>query len=351
MWRTPAAQAFADALTGRRPAGGEVAELVDVATRLCEIAAEAEPAPEFRTSLRTQLIAMPVAVPLVQRTHRPVRSSVGIRRWAVAFAAMLATTFGAGMTAASASTVPGDTLYPVKRAIENAQLAFKYSDASKGDFHLQLASERLGEVDQLSSTRGTSTEVVSETLAEFNRQAALGSHALMRSYLSNDSKADLVRLNRFSSASAHRLADLQGRLSAADLGQAEEVLDEMATQSVRMCPTCDGSLVDNVATQPSADIAPLDEPTAADSSARDNRIARLTGSAVPTAPASDQPNVASSATENVVPTPEVSPLSTPAPPVADLVEKSVVEPLKPLKDSALLNDLQNGALLKPPAKE
>lgn len=350
MWRTPATQAFADALDGRRPAKGEVAELVAVATRLCEIAAETEPTPEFRSSLRTQLMAMSVAVPLVARPARQARQSAGIRRWAIAFAAMVATTFGAGMTAASASTIPGDTLYPVKRVLENSQLAFKYSDSSRGGYLLQLATERLTEVDQLTSIHGSSTELTSETLEAFQQQASLGSDALLRSYLSNDSKADLVTLNRFSTASAHRLADLRGRLSAADLEQAEDVLGGLAAQSIRMCPACEGSLADSALSQPSTITSPTDAPTTTSSSTTSS-TAGVAGSTA-SASTSAEPTATSSSSATATPSanlPEVTPLSSPAPPVKDLVDKTV----EPIKNSSLVQELSNksGKLLNLPSAD
>lgn len=344
MWRTPVTQAFADALDGRRPAKGEVAELVAVATRLCEMAAETAPSPEFRSALRTRLMASAVPVQIENRPVRALRTSsarrpASTRRWAVAFATMMATTFGAGVSVASADTVPGDTLYPIKRALESGQLALKQSDSSRGTYRLRLATERLAEVDQLTNTHGTSTELTSSTFDEFQRQADLGSDALLRSYLENESRDDLVALNHFSTASARRLADLHGRLSTTQIEQAENMLDDVATQSIRMCPTCAGSVASSTSSAATSP-PPTEAPTSANTSA-DSSSARSAGStSTPTTAASDQPSVATSATATSVPSqklPDVT--SADKSPVQDLVQKTVVDPLKPLKDSATVNGL------------
>lgn len=349
MWRTPVTQAFADALDGRRPAKGEVAELVAVATRLCEVAAEVEPSHEFRTALRTQLMASAVPVHYATRPARTGRRVV--RSWAAVFAAMMATTFGAGMSAASADTIPGDTLYPVKRALESTQLATKYSDSSRGSFRLKLASERLGEVDQLTSVRTSSSELAAKTFAEFQRQASMGSDALLRSYLANDSRDDLATLNRFSAMSARQLFDMRAQLSAAQFEQAENLLDDVATQSVRLCQECHPSAAESMSNATSTSAAPSDAPSTTEGSTVGS-TARVTDSEV-ASPGAGQPSASTSATSSASPTPKLSTgTSSQAPPVADLVEKTVIKPLEPLKDTPLIKGLseQGAKLLTPPTK-
>lgn len=339
IWRTNPTQAFADALDGRRPARGEVAELVAVASRLCEIAAETEPSPEFRAALRTQLLTtpMPIRVPIAI-AGRPARKPSGVRRMTLAFAALLATTFGAGMSAASADTIPGDTLYPVKRALESTQLAFKRGDSSSGNFHLHLATERLSEVDQLTQLNGTPTNLTTDTLTEFKRQASLGSDALLRSYLSNDSRDDLVALNRFSASSTHQLADLRGRLTAADLEETEELLEGLAAQSTRMCPDCSGSMAVQTSSQPTSTASPAAAPTSTSSAVTDGASVSATESSSPSS-ASPSPSASGSASAADVPAdlPKVDSVNTP--PVAELLQKSVEVPAKPLVDLGVVEKL------------
>ena len=81
-----------------------------------------------------------------RRTRRERR--VGIALGAVAIIG--ATT---SMAVASQGAIPGDALYPVKRAIENTQAGFSVGDDAKGETILGNASGRLDEVDEL--TRAT----------------------------------------------------------------------------------------------------------------------------------------------------------------------------------------------------
>src|SRR5437763_146470 len=60
---------------------------------------------------------------------------------------MLALTGGGVL--ASGNALPGDTLYPVKRAAETAGLALPFDEASRARRHLEIAATRLSEVEQL----------------------------------------------------------------------------------------------------------------------------------------------------------------------------------------------------------
>jgi hypothetical protein len=341
IWRTNPTQAFADALAGSRPAEGEVADLVAVATRLCEIAATAEPSPEFRSALRTQLLATPIPVSapaaFVARTRR---TPSGLHRWTIAFAALMATTFGVGLSAASADTIPGDTLYPIKRALENTQLAFKRTDSSSGSFHLHLATERLAEVQTLASLNGTASALTTDTLAEFQRQASLGSDALLRSYLTNKSRADLVALNRFSASSSHRLAGLRGQLSAADLAETQNLLDGLAVQSTRMCPECGGSIATDTARETHTVTAPTNMPTpttatSTSSADSDSGSGSTTPSSDPAAHSADAPELTTQVPTSL---PKVAPEEK-QPPVPELLQKSIDVPAKPLADANVVKKL------------
>lgn len=52
---------------------------------------------------------------------------------------------GGGTAYASQSSLPGDTLYPVKTGVENLQLAVTFSHQSRADLHLKLAERRIDE--------------------------------------------------------------------------------------------------------------------------------------------------------------------------------------------------------------
>lgn len=54
-----------------------------------------------------------------------------------------------GVVSAANNSLPGDGLYPVKKSIESAQLAFNQSESSDAELHLSFASRRLSEATQL----------------------------------------------------------------------------------------------------------------------------------------------------------------------------------------------------------
>lgn len=72
------------------------------------------------------------------------------RRMATVFAVLLVMfLIGAGTVTASADSLPGDALYPVKNATEKIQGFFTFGDGAKANFHMKLAEKRLDEVDML----------------------------------------------------------------------------------------------------------------------------------------------------------------------------------------------------------
>lgn len=70
----------------------------------------------------------------------------------VAVLALLAVIGVGGVaTVASQKSVPGDILYPVKETTENVRVATAFSDESKARVHLDIAEEKLNEIEKLGS--------------------------------------------------------------------------------------------------------------------------------------------------------------------------------------------------------
>ena len=82
------------------------------------------------------------------------------------------------MAVAAQTALPGESLYPVKRAIENAQTGIARGDAAKGEVLLANARGRLDEVRDLAE-RGNpaSVSAVESTLEAFSDQAGEASDA------------------------------------------------------------------------------------------------------------------------------------------------------------------------------
>jgi hypothetical protein len=247
-WRTREARAFADALGGARPTSRDVAALIAVAERLCAAAAEIQPSPRFQSSLRTTLVAEAPTVLVAHRaTPRQRRRSPfapRARRRAAAVAAVLATTFGLlGMTTASASALPGEALYPVKRGIESTELALTRGDSRRGTFRLELASERLRETTGLTERHSAASALAGSTLRDFSEQASLGSEALVRSFKATNQRADIVAINEFADHAAGQLQRLTSRLdgrAVVALAAARNELAGIIGRSASVCPICGG---------------------------------------------------------------------------------------------------------------
>ena len=83
----------------------------------------------------------------------------------VALVVLLALTIVGGAASASKGSLPGQTLYPVKRAVEKVEVALATSDEGKVRVLSNHAKRRLAEVTTLVS-ENKSTEVVAETLED-----------------------------------------------------------------------------------------------------------------------------------------------------------------------------------------
>lgn len=147
------------------PALALVSRLRSVGTALSE---ETAPRPEFRTALRTRLLAVaavqgigvPVAeVPGVSAASSAPRAVTwavakrGQRGLGVAAGAMASVVAVTGVAVASQRSLPGDTFYGTKKATEALQLSFADGDVEKGTQHLEFAETRLREVRALALGR------------------------------------------------------------------------------------------------------------------------------------------------------------------------------------------------------
>ena len=77
------------------------------------------------------------------------------------------------MAVAAQDALPGEALYPVKRAMENAQTGLQFSEADKGAILLASASGRLDEVGALSENASDEDLIaIADTLDTFTAQAS-----------------------------------------------------------------------------------------------------------------------------------------------------------------------------------
>jgi len=170
---------------------GELAPLLDLAAELRAVPAAPSPDVGFRRRLAADLATAPPPRAL-RRAAAPRNAGLLRRLWrSTAFMAASAATvlifLLSGMTFASASALPGDWLYPVKRGAERLQVWLAPDDAV--ELHLGLAGLRLREALLVSGASGSmladfSYEVTAALVAADRRlDRGAGRDAVSRSLL------------------------------------------------------------------------------------------------------------------------------------------------------------------------
>ncbi len=230
----------------------DVLELVEAMRYVAPVQAR----PAFVADLRERLmVAAEVALQpaadagvtarLTVAPHRSPRE----RRLAVAiggFAIVGATT---SMALAAQSALPGETLYPLKRALENAHAGVQVDETDKGATLLANASGRLEEVDRLSREGGLDQDaaVITQTLQAFTHQATAASDLLLSSYQDTGQETAIAELRDFTADSLTALEGVQERVpdgARAALIQAFQTLGAIDESALLACPTCsDGGLL------------------------------------------------------------------------------------------------------------
>ncbi|MFF4173768.1 DUF5667 domain-containing protein [Streptomyces sp. NPDC001744] len=147
--------------------------------------------------------------------HRasPLRKLRPRSRWTKGLAAggltvgVAAGAFG-GVAAASSDALPGDSLYGLKRGMEDIKLGMADDDADRGGLYLDQASTRLSEARRLME-RDRAGELDHESVTEIRRvlggmkhDATEGHRLLRQAYQRDGAIAPMARLNSF--AQAHR---------------------------------------------------------------------------------------------------------------------------------------------------
>lgn len=204
--------------------------------------------PEFVASLRERLMAAAESelVPNPEsRLTLPARKPVRDRRIAAAvggFAIVGATT---SMAMAAQSALPGDALYPLKRAIENAEAGISVNDGQKGATLLANASGRLDEVTELSTEGGLDDgTAIAETLNAFTEQATQASDLLLSDYATTGHESSISELRDFTALSMETLAELEAIVpdeARDELLHAARVLTQIDAEAAQACPTCAGA--------------------------------------------------------------------------------------------------------------
>lgn len=237
----------------------EHAELLELVGAL-RSTARVQPRPEFVADLRERLMVAaeaeltPAPARATTRTdddvaRLTVRPSRGGRERRVGLALGTLAIMGAttSMAVASQGAIPGDTLYPLKRAIENTETGISRGDDAKGESMLGNASGRLDEVGALSRTDKPDAELIAQTLSTFSDQAAQAGDHLLSDYAAHGNAASIEELHAFTQTSVGTLGDLEATVppGARDelVAAAQQVftLDALAANA---CPDCGEPLLE-----------------------------------------------------------------------------------------------------------
>ncbi|MFD4482036.1 MULTISPECIES: DUF5667 domain-containing protein [unclassified Streptomyces] len=141
-----------------------------------------------------------------------------------------------GVAAASSDALPGDSLYGLKRGMEDLKLGMADGDSDKGEVYLDHASTRLNEARRLME-RGRTGSLDHESLGEVRRalsgmrhDATEGHRLLHQAYERDGSLGHIQTLSAFAESHRRSWSDLQSRLPAqlGDVGdQVSSVFDAM----------------------------------------------------------------------------------------------------------------------------
>lgn len=294
--------------TGPDSKHADLLPLVGLVTSLRSTPAP-EARPEFVSDLRSRLmlaaetaLAPDSTQQLAARRTPAQRRTSRERRLAVAVGGFALVSASASMSVAAQTALPGDTLYPLKRALENAHENVLHDADDKGTTMLDNASGRLDEVDELSRSGGEDADVIAQTLQDFTSQAVEASDLLLSDYADTGRVSSIKELRSFTAASLQSLKRLEGLVPIAvrtTLIEAARVLDDIDRQVLSACPTC-GTAAPAIAPVRAGDVGPIYDELLEELSSLPETITQ------PTAPQQQTPPPASSSGQKVPPINEPS---------------------------------------------
>ncbi len=219
-------------------------ELVDVAELVRETSGPPTASRDFVADLRASLMAAAAdeltSTERAPHRDRAVVDAPPIRRRLTAAAGAFVMIGGAlGLVSASAQAVPGDMLYPVKRATEDVELLIR-DGAGEGRALLNHASARLDEVEALTASDGREN-LIAETLTDFASETDEGGSLLVDAYRDDGSTGEITDLRVFLADSAQRLENLAHELPSAvahEYANAAQTVTDLDTTAVTECPGC-----------------------------------------------------------------------------------------------------------------
>lgn len=202
--------------------------------------------PEFVADLRSRLvveaarIARPVDDVVRARLTPQQRHGARERRAATLLGGFAIVAASGSMAMASQAALPGDVLYPMKRALENAETNLQTDVAAKAETLREHADQRLREVQQL-STEGSDAATVATTLHDFTSQSNQSAELAFDDYETTGDPTQINEQRAFSERSMDELtalADVVPEDARAALITAAQAVRQVDSAAFHLCPTC-----------------------------------------------------------------------------------------------------------------
>ena len=250
------AEEFDALVEGDSPGAPRDARLLDflqIAEELRAVPAP-QPRPEFVAALRAELMSAADTLlepAQAQRLALPARTPARDRRLAAAIGGFAVVGATASMAVAAQSALPGEMLYPLKRAIESAQTGVVSERDMKALSLLDNAASRLAEIQAMGREGQLveSDDAVAETFVDFGEQAMQAADLVLADYTETGGE-DLVRqLRDFTGDSMATLAELEAQVPASardELLAAAQVVSEIDARAEKACPDCGGTGIEQI---------------------------------------------------------------------------------------------------------
>ncbi len=176
-------------------------ELLALADRISRYARPTVPA-DLRGQLRASLFSAPV---VLATAHRPIWARGLALRPVLAGLVVVALLLGGGGYAAAGS-LPGDSVFALKRAAEETQVALTFDDAARLDARVTQTDRRIDDLQRVAATRMDSLAVaMDEYLAAVDRL-----DGELRAVIASPATAErAAAIARASAASADHIALLE----------------------------------------------------------------------------------------------------------------------------------------------
>lgn len=232
----------------RSSAGADHADLLEVVAAMRGVESPA-PRPEFVASLREQLMAEAdtALLDVDARLSLPSHPRSGRDRRLALAAGTIAVVAGTGSVAfAAQGALPGDTLYPVKRALEGAETSLAVGDDAKATQVLENASGRLEEIERLAARidaedSAEAQSALPDTLDDFSRQAEEAADLKIAEHEQTGETRPITELRDFTAAGIDKLSLLDGVLPDDALGALQDAvrtLTGIEERAASLCPEC-----------------------------------------------------------------------------------------------------------------